>query len=147
MISSSKAFPASVSCTTDRIEYGADVYPADTIEDIKHYFSDYEYYEEGQSFMRVIELNAIPLSSGTFLRAKISPCIFGYTANKSEPYYEVDDTYLDISLWANSISDLEAMLKDHIAMLWEQYARYDGQMTEDAKRLKRTMLEIFEQAP
>lgn len=100
--------------------------------------------EPTSSFLQ-IELGEVPLVDGDFIIPKSPPLIFYFSSNDEKPYYEIEHEELNISVYGDSLKELEKMLYEEMAFLWESYAlEDDANMTLAAQELKKRLLETFE---
>jgi hypothetical protein len=92
-----------------------------------------------------IEVMEVPLGDGDFLIPKSPPLKFYFFPNDERPYYEIEHEELNISVYGDSLKDLEKMLYEEMAFLWESYAlENDANMTSAAQELKKRLLKTFE---
>ena len=92
-----------------------------------------------------IEIRKIPLEGGEFIIPKSPPLIFYFLSYDEKPYYDIGYELLNISVYGDNLKELEKMLYEEIAFLWESYAlEDDANLTPPAQVLKKRLLETLE---
>ena len=105
-----------------------------------------ERHEEAVSpSLLMIEVEEAPLEDGNIIRPKKSPLVFHFIPSESKPHYEIEDRNLGLSVHADRIEDLKTIVREQIAILWQEFALGDdAKMTPQARKLRTRLLETFE---
>ena len=91
-----------------------------------------------------IEVWEIPLGGGKLIIPNSPPLIFYFLSYDEKPYYDIENEVLNISVYGDSLEELEKMLYEEIAFLWESYAlEDDANLTPAAQELKKRLLETL----
>jgi hypothetical protein len=102
---------------------------------------------------RIMEVDLSPITVSAFLSGKLHilarrPVQFAVMLDETAQFHCIEDGDFGIDLVASTREELELDLLHELDVLWRQYAlEKDDILTSAAKKLKNSLLDVFEVAP